>query len=466
MTWQKIKIRKILTESKVPSDSPDPDKRITVKLNVKGVEKRPFENGIEGGTKYYIRRAGQFIYGKQNLFKGAFGIIPSELDGFESSSDIPTFDIHEDCLSEWIFYFLKQGDFYKSLEGLAKGTGSKRIHPEQFFDIDIPFPSREEQQEIIKKIKSFETKYDTLQSELKLQSELLTQLRQAILREAVQGKLVPQDPADEPASELLKRIRAEKEQLIREGKLKKEKPLPPITPEEIPFELPQGWVWCRLGDVTLKSESGKSFTCEKYPAEYPEWGVIKVSAISWDAFNEKENKALLRNTQPTLAYQIHEGDYLISRANTEDLVGKSVVVGKVSLNVLLSDKSIRFLFSSKVDKHYINLLNNSSIAREYYKEVATGTSDSMKNISREQMYSLLIPLPPFAEQNRIVEKVESLMTLCTQLEAQITTSQQQAEQLMQTVLRDAFTNPDIMEEAELLGEEKATLFETEQLRLF
>ena len=105
MSWKKVKLGSVLTESKIESANPNPDKRITVRLNVKGVEKRPFEAGVEGGTKYYIRKAGQFIYGKQNLFKGAFGIVPTELDGFESSQDIPAFDVNKICLPEWLFYF-------------------------------------------------------------------------------------------------------------------------------------------------------------------------------------------------------------------------------------------------------------------------------------------------------------------------------------------------------------------------
>ena len=110
MSWKKVKLGDILIESKDESAKSDPDKRITVRLNIKGVEKRAFEPGIEGATKYYVRKARQFIYGKQNLFKGAFGIIPKELDGFESSSDIPAFDVSSECLPQWLFYFLKQGD--------------------------------------------------------------------------------------------------------------------------------------------------------------------------------------------------------------------------------------------------------------------------------------------------------------------------------------------------------------------
>ena len=107
MSWRKVRLGDIITESRIVSNNPDPDRRIKVKLKVLGVEKRGLENEIEGATKQFIRKAGQFIYGKQNFHKGAFGIIPKELDGFESSADLPAFDIAESCLPEWIFYFFK-----------------------------------------------------------------------------------------------------------------------------------------------------------------------------------------------------------------------------------------------------------------------------------------------------------------------------------------------------------------------
>ena len=164
--WKKVKLGSLLTESKIVSENPDTNKRLRVRLNMLGVEKRPKTNDKEGATKYYTRRAGQFIYGKQNLHKGAFGIIPKELDGFESSSDIPAFDVDESCYPEWIYYFFKKGNFYAKLEVMAKGVGSKRIHPYQIFGFDIYLPSKEEQNEILKKICEVEEKYNGLLSEI------------------------------------------------------------------------------------------------------------------------------------------------------------------------------------------------------------------------------------------------------------------------------------------------------------
>ena len=156
--WKKVKLGTLLTESKIVSDNPNADKRIRVKLNVLGVEKRPETKDKKGATKYHIRKTGQFIYGKQNLHKGAFGIVPEELDGYESSSDIPAFDVDDSCYPEWIFYFFKKGNSYLQLENLAKGVGSKRIQPKQIFELEIFLPTKEEQEKILNEIKTIEDK--------------------------------------------------------------------------------------------------------------------------------------------------------------------------------------------------------------------------------------------------------------------------------------------------------------------
>lgn len=150
-------------------------------------------------------------------------------------------------------------------------------------------------------------------------------LREAVLQLAVQGKLTTKwrstNPNAEPASELLKRIKVEKEQLIKEKKIKKEKPLPSITKDEIPYELPEGWVWCRLGDILLYSDSGKSPNCEKRPVEGNEWGVLTTTAIQKNRFNETANKVLPVGFEIKEQQIVHSGDILITRAGPINRAG-------------------------------------------------------------------------------------------------------------------------------------------------
>ncbi len=246
-------------------------------------------------------------------------------------------------------------------------------------------------------------------------------LQQTLLQLAVKGRLVPQDPKDEPAAELLKRIRAEKERLVAEGKIKREKPLPSIIDNELPFDVPGGWQWAKLGDVVISSEAGWSPSCESTPRESGKWGVLKVSAVSWGKFLDDENKALPSHLKARPECEVQPGDFLLSRANTAELVARSVVAWNPDPQLMLSDKIIRLHIAARADKAYINLFNNSSFARAHYVAKASGTSASMKNVSREVVLSLPIPVPPAAEQSRIAAAVASLTALCGRLRERLAT---------------------------------------------
>ena len=136
-----LRLGDLLTESREPDTEQNPAKRLTVRLHLQGVEARP-ARGTEsdGATTFYRRRAGQLIYGKQNIFRGAIGIIPHELDGYCSTQDLPAFNVDATVNAEWLYYWLSRENFYKSLESLASGSGSKRLHPEEFFNIKIELP--------------------------------------------------------------------------------------------------------------------------------------------------------------------------------------------------------------------------------------------------------------------------------------------------------------------------------------
>lgn len=276
----------------------------------------------------------------------------------------------------------------------------------------------------------------------------VARLRELILTLAVQGKLVRQNPADEPASVLLQKIRAEKDRLIAEGKIKRDKPLAEIAEEERPFELPVGWEWVRLGTVVNVSEAGWSPTCIGSPRRPGHWGVLKVSAVSWGRFDPTANKELPSDLAPKPEYEVKDGDFLLSRANTAELVARSVLVGVAEPQLMLSDKIIRLAVSSQMNRAFLNMVNNASYSREHYAANASGTSSSMKNVSREVVLALPVPLPPLAEQTRIVTRVEALMRLCDALEAKGRLEAAQHAQLVRTLLGTltASTTPEELAE--------------------
>lgn len=265
----------------------------------------------------------------------------------------------------------------------------------------------------------------------------LDALKQTILQLAVMGKLVPQDPKDVPASELLKRITQERAELEAKAICKKSKPMSPLGADEQLYDIPATWLWCRLGDMVIESGAGWSPSCESRPRQHDEWGVLKVSAVSWGAFNPDENKALPSNLAPRPEHEVASGDFLVSRANTAELVARSVVIEQCPSRLMLSDKIVRLKLTSLIDARFINLANSCEQARSYYAAVAGGTSASMKNVSRDQILNLVIPLPPIAEQRRIVAKVDELMDLCNHIKADLVDSRRRQERLASTLIESA-----------------------------
>lgn len=246
-------------------------------------------------------------------------------------------------------------------------------------------------------------------------------LRELILQLAVQGKLVEQDPKEEPARSLLARLCARLNrwhQVDQTG--------------QGPYSIPTTWIWTDLGNLIEDITSGWSPNCESRTKSDDEWGVLKVSAVSWGVFLPNENKALPLELEPRQQFAVQSGDFLMSRANTAELVGRSVIVDQVPPRLLLSDKLLRVSVPAEISKHYLNLFMASPSARSYLAEKSSGTSASMRNVSREVIKAMLIAVPPLAEQKRIVAKVDELMALCDELE--------QKQEQRHTVRRAAHTS--------------------------
>lgn len=377
--------------------------------------------------------------------------------------------------NRFLLFTLRSPFFYEEMRAGMTGVAITRVTLNKLNVAIIPLPPSQEQHRIVAKIDELMARCDELEQlrsaqqdkrlsvhtaavqqllniaepqqhqraqqfiaehfgELYTVKENVAELRKAILQLAVMGKLVPQDPNDQPASELLKEIEAEKQRLVKEGKLKKPKPLPPMTEAEQPYALPQGWEWTQMGNIAISSDSGWSPQCNAEPRSGEQWGVLKVSAVSWGTFNAAENKALPSSQKPRPECEVKDGDFLISRANTDELVARSVIVQEAPIHLMMSDKIVRFNLSAHVNKIFINRVNGASHSRNYYAGNASGTSSSMKNVSREVMALLPIPLPPLPEQHCIVAKIDQLMALCDTLDQQIDAATAKQTELLNAVM--------------------------------
>ena len=250
--------------------------------------------------------------------------------------------------------------------------------------------------------------------------EDVARLNEAILQLAVQGKLVPQDPADEPASELLKRIRAEKRRLVKEGKIEAEKLLPAVKQDEISFRLPQGWVWVRLGNAVLALQTGP-FGSMLHKSDYVERGipVVNPANVQDGHIRVLPEMIISESTRDRLKrYVLEQGDIVMGRRGE---MGRCALVTSTEAGWLCGSGSFVLKTSADLDPEFLIRVIRSPEARGYLSGGSVGST--MNNLNHRILNSLVIGLPPLAEQRRIVAKVESLFAQTRALEAKLRQAQ-------------------------------------------
>ena len=309
------------------------------------------------------------------------------------------------------FLLLKKSAFRNN----KTGSAIPHLNKELFFNMPFPIPPLAEQKRIVEKIEELMPlieEYGKAEEQLgKLNAEFPDKLRKSILQQAVQGKPTERDPADEPASELLKRIKAEKEALIKAGKIKKEKPLPAITDDEKPFDIPDTWEWVRLGAVSEIQSSKRVF--EK---DYVSHGI--------PFFRSKEIGDLYRGkdiqTQLFIAREHYEqlkkdygvpkiGDILITSVGT---IGNTWICD--GREFYYKDGNITQICSNKfIYPRFLQFYIESPLFLGQANTTVSGTAYNALTIIK--LKQMMLPLPPLAEQKRIVKRVEELLALCDEL---------------------------------------------------
>ena len=315
--------------------------------------------------------------------------------------------------NKYLYFITKSGIFMNQLECQLSGM-QPNFGYQHYSKILIPIPPLEEQQRIVEKLEEILPLVEEYGKNEEILSEmnkkLPKQIRQSILQYAVQGKLVEQNPNDEPASELLKRIKAEKEQLIKDGKIKKEKTLPPITTDEIPYELPQGWEWVKLGEICSKIVDGDHNPPSGHPVK-TNYLMLSASNINYDKIVDLDKVRYLTKEafdEENKRTNLHVDDILFTIVGT---LGRSCIYDG-NLNICFQ-RSVSVLTTLIYNK-YLKIVLDSPYIQSFMQKNATGTAQ--KGFYLNQVSNLIIPLPPFAEQQRIVTKVEELMQIVDKLE--------------------------------------------------
>ena len=288
---------------------------------------------------------------------------------------------------------------------LATGDIIIHISADKLSSIPIPLPPLAEQKRIVEKIEQLlplVDEYDEAQKKLnELNDKLPDALRKIILQEAIKGKLVPQDANDEPASVLLQRIHKEKQQLVKDGKLKKKDlEVKPIEADEIPFEIPESWEWVRLGEISTYNVSKQKINASK--ADKDIWGLDLEDIEKGGRLLEKKKVGERQAIGDKTIF--HKGDILYSKLRPYLL--KILVACD---DGICTPEIVPFHCYGGINHPYMVAFLKSAYVNDFINNATFGVK--MPRVSTETMTSLLIPLPPLAEQKRIVEKIEQLFSI-------------------------------------------------------
>lgn len=387
---------------------------------------------------YLIVEPETFAYNPYRVNVGSIGLTPNNVFGVVSPAYV-VFKVREGKLiPELLLDFLKSFDGLQQINKYARGTVRKALRFDDLCRIEVNFPNYAEQKQIFGKKLLVEKKNNELEHEIENQKDLTTQLKQTILQDAIQGKLTAgwreQNPNAASASELLERIKAEKEQLIKDKKIKKEKVLPPIAENELPYDLPEGWTWCRLGDICNNITSGSTPSKDSFISnEIPYLKVYNIRNQHIDFFYKPQYIKRSIHESSLKRCILKPGDVVMNIVGPP--LGKVAIIPEtfpewncnqaISIFRCIEESINPFIYQYLCAGFYLNYL--------HYKGMA-----GQDNISVTMCKELVLGLPPLAEQKEILDKLNSLMRKQQVLEQEVKNSETNAQMLMQAVLKEAF----------------------------
>ncbi|MEB0260511.1 restriction endonuclease subunit S [Mucilaginibacter sp. 10I4] len=344
--------------------------------------------------------------------------------------------------AEYLYYFLdlnRENELVARMRGMANVT----LPMKEIAKVEIPLPNLDDQIEFVKMYKLLGEKSDDLSLEFDYQLNLVKKIRQQLLQDAVQGKLVEQESDDEPANALLQRIEAERYPLLKDRKLNREKELPQIKLEEIPFEIPENWVWCKIDQFvnSLKDDIrtgpfGTSLQKSEHKKDgIPVWGIENISKsgnfIAKNKIFVDENKS-----KELKSFSVKGGDLIISRSGTVGelcMLPENIPYGFISTNLMKISLNSEII----LPEFFTHVMKGGVFIHKMLTDFCSGSTRLF--ITQKILNKLMFPLPPLSEQRRIIQKLKQLMLSCDALEVSIKQSQRQNEQLLQQVLRETLT---------------------------
>lgn len=346
------------------------------------------------GSKRVVGKAASLHFSWQGSF-GAFCFALRPLN-------LPT--------GKYLALFLQSAEYRNYVARQSTGININNVRAIDLETLPVPLPPEAVQARIVTEVDAQLTRLNSVTETLKRIQVNSKRYRATILKTACEGRLLIGASTAVDAS---------------------------IEATRDPATLPKGWSWAQLGQFLTRIEAGKSFKCEERPPLNEEVGVLKVSAVTWGHFDEHESKTCTRPDLIKPNLFVREGDFLFSRANTLQLVGTCVIVGKTHKTLMLSDKILRLSFE-RIPAKWLLYILRSPHGRAEIERLATGNQESMRNIGQDRIRMIRIPVPPLGEIGPIIGEIERRLSLADQIDRSIELSLGRLRTLRLSVLKAAF----------------------------
>lgn len=402
-------------------------------LGLKRIDKIDFSGNIylsdkPTNTDMILARKGDLVISGINAAKGALAIYHGEEDVL-ATIHYSSYQFDEKKINiDYLQNFVKSPVFQHTLKQQVKGGMKTELKPKHILNLEIPLPSLAEQATIVQKIKGFMATHSQAKAQIEALQTDLKAYRKSILQEAIKGNLTTEWRANNPTEKIdLKTLKKET--------TKKQKPLPPIKADEMPFTLPQNWSWVRLGEGLENIKYGTSKKCESNFGKTPVLripnivsGKLNLDELKYADFTEEEKKDISLNT----------GDLLLIRSNgSKSLVGKTCIYDNESKDFLYAGYLIRLRPVHHFNSNYLQIVFQTPFIRNQI-EAPIRTTTGVHNINTTEIANLSIPLPPLTEQAEIVRVLEEKMATIAAAEEQLKALLAEQSQLQKSMMQEVF----------------------------
>lgn len=431
--WKKVRIGEFLTERQgryKPDDNAIATYKRLDKIDFSGtihISEKPSK------TDMIVVQPGDLVISGINVAKGAITVYQGT-EPVTATIHYSSYIFDDSVIDlEYFKYFVKSPAFIETLKKQVKGGIKTEIKPKVFLPLEISLPDLPTQKQIVKRISVNLKRVNELAKEIETQKGYAKQLRRNILQDAIEGKLTADWRKDHPVQKGNPDYDAEAlfESIQKERKVdKKRKTLPPILDAEKPFELPTGWKWVRLGEIAEGFMYGTSTKSSPFgTCPVLRMGNIQDGMIDW------EKLVYSNNEEEISKYALRKFDLLFNRTNSREIVGKTAIY-ESDKQAIYAGYLVRFRIILS-NPYFINYVLNSPMHREWCNAMKTDAL-GQSNINAEKLKKFVLPLPPLAEQQRIVDIVSAGLDNIGELEKQISLREEYTNQLMRSILKENF----------------------------